>query len=355
MSSAFMTEVNTREPSPSTINYTRGNLYTYEDTETVCKRTHLLMWYHVTQLQKDERFDKELEIKQLTLRNNFEMNLEVKGIMNLVVFENWRNFAARRKANRVHYLEKKVVTEREEIAKRLAEEKGRRKSASFRNMHYMNLSFKTKGGGDESNSSNASLGNGSDEMLGEGMVGGDKHSLLEFQKMKQERKENMSAKELQSNSPHGTPNLTHNTRKLSIIQATRPVTPNTTVSKRDQADFCRRLSVPASSIHHRVQQQQQQQRQQQQQQQQQPETNFNLKIFDEKNNKFHSSSKSSSGNGAENGDPDNDSNISKFSDPSFTAELRDMYLKYKKSLKSKAIAKRREKKLARKQQSNMHR
>jgi len=98
----FLTELNytEREPSPTFSEPKRGNIYTYESAETICKRTHLITWYHVTQKLKEERYDKEFEMRQLTERNNFKMKMEVKGIMNLVIFENWRNFAVAKKAQR---------------------------------------------------------------------------------------------------------------------------------------------------------------------------------------------------------------------------------------------------------------
>ena len=60
---------------------------------------------------KEHRADKELEMMLHARRNNIKQKIEVRAVMNSVIFGSWKNWVERRKARR-------------EECKRLLEEEG---------------------------------------------------------------------------------------------------------------------------------------------------------------------------------------------------------------------------------------
>lgn len=83
----------------------------YEHEDITIQRKYLLLWFEVTASQKDARADKEMEMMILTRRNNHKMKIEVRGVMNAVIFGLWKNWA------------KNKIERREEWARQLEREK----------------------------------------------------------------------------------------------------------------------------------------------------------------------------------------------------------------------------------------
>jgi len=92
----------------------------YEHEDTTIQRKYLIMWYDITAAQKDARADKEMEMLILTRRNNTKMKIEVRGVMNAVIFGLWKNWARSKIARREEWRlqEEREKKEREEEKRR---------------------------------------------------------------------------------------------------------------------------------------------------------------------------------------------------------------------------------------------
>jgi hypothetical protein len=118
----------------------------FESEDTQRKRLFMQLWSEVTMLQKEARADKEAEMLALTRRNNFKMKTEVKGIMNLVIFDAWRNWAWRKKYRREELQRIKEEEDAAKLAERKEEEAMRRKQQRLDTSNN-GRSFKAQGTG----------------------------------------------------------------------------------------------------------------------------------------------------------------------------------------------------------------
>jgi hypothetical protein len=98
----------------------------YEDESAACKRTHFANWKDETKNRCIMRYERERYMLQAAASARITMMKEVKGIMNLVVFDAWKSYAFERIDSREAYRKKKEEQAAAEKRERLADE--RRKS-----------------------------------------------------------------------------------------------------------------------------------------------------------------------------------------------------------------------------------